>query len=126
MSTIHVIKINICTLLAIFVILLLAHQWGAYAIPLTLSVVCRPLSVVCRVSSVSTITARNNEVIKSIFSANVYHVPGLCLLGIDGAPYISHKIMARKSYFRIFHFFSEQPAGGASYYTRRLPKPRPS
>ena len=36
-----------------------------------------------------------------IFVGNVYHVPGLCLLGIGGAPYISHKIMARKpvSYF---------------------------
>ena len=33
--------------------------------------------------------------------ANVHHVPGLCLLGIGGAPYISHKIMAQK---RIFTF----------------------
>ena len=49
----------------------LAHLWGAYAIPLALSVVrC--------VSSVSAITTRNNEAIKCIFSANVYHVPGLC------------------------------------------------
>ena len=79
---------------------LLAHLWGAYAIPLA-------LSVVRRVSSVSTITTRNNEAIKSIFSANVYHVPGLCLLGIGGAPYISHKIMAQKPYFHIFDFFSE-------------------
>ena len=60
------------------------------------------LSIVRRVSSVSTITTRKNEAIKSIFSANVYHVPGLCLLGIGGAPYISHKIMARKPYFHIF------------------------
>ena len=56
----------------------LAHLWGAYAIPVA-------LSVVRRVSSVSTITTRNNEDIKSIFGANVYHVPGLCLLGIGGA-----------------------------------------
>ena len=78
----------------------LAHLWGAYAIPLALSVVCRVLSV-------STITTGNNEAIKSIFSANVYHVSGLCLLGIGGAPYISHKIMAGKPYFHIFDFFSE-------------------
>ena len=65
----------------------LAHLWGAYDIPLA-------SSVVCRVSSVSTITTRNNEAIKSILSENVYHVPGLCLLGIGGALYISHKIMA--------------------------------
>ena len=39
---------------------------------------------------------------KSIFGANVYHVPGLCLLGIGGAPYISHKIMAQKLIFHIF------------------------
>ena len=78
----------------------LAHLWGAYAIPLALSLVRRVLSV-------STITTRINEAIKSIFSANVYHVPGLCLLGIGGAPYISHKIMARNPYFHIFDFFSE-------------------
>ena len=42
-----------------------------------------------------------------MFGANVYHVPGLCLLGIGGAPYISHKIMAQKLNFHIFDFFSE-------------------
>ena len=84
----------------------LAHLWGAYAIPLALSVVRLPSSIVPRVSSVSTITTRNNEAIKSIYSTNVYHGPGLCLLGIGGAPYISHKIMARKPYFHIFDFFS--------------------
>ena len=56
------------------------------------------LSVVRYVSSVSTITTRNNKAIKSIFGANVFkhvhHVPGLCLLCIGGAPYISRKIMA--------------------------------
>ena len=50
-------------------------------------------SIACRVSSVSNITTRNNfKDIKSIFSANVYHVPGLCLLGIDGTPYIVTKL----------------------------------
>ena len=43
----------------------------------------------------------------NIFGANVYHVPGLCLLGIGGAPYISHKIMARITYFHIRYFFSK-------------------
>ena len=74
----------------------LAHLWGAYAIPVALSGVRRPTSVVRRVSSVSTITTRNNKDIKSIFGANVHHVPGLCLLDIGGAPYISHKIIAQK------------------------------
>ena len=55
----------------------LAHLWVAYAIALA-------ASIVCRVSSVS--TTRNKEAIKSIFSANVYHVSGLCLLGIIGPP----------------------------------------
>ena len=87
--------------------LVLANLWEAYAIPLALSVVHRPSFIVCGVSSVSTITTRNNEAIKSIFSANVHHVPGLCLLGMGGTPYISHKIMARKQYFHIFDFFSE-------------------
>ena len=56
-----------------------------------------PMGSLCHtpcVVPVSTITTRNNEAIKFIFSANIYHVPGLCLLGISGAPYISHKIMA--------------------------------
>ena len=35
------------------------------------------------------------------------HVPGLCLLGIGGTPYTSHKIMAQKPNFYIFDFFSE-------------------
>ena len=61
-----------------------------------------PSSIVRRVSSVSTITTRNNEAINSIFSANVNHVPGLCPLGIGGARYISHKIMAQKTIFSHF------------------------
>ena len=40
--------------------LFLAHLWGFYAIPVALSVVRRLASVVRRVSSVSTITTRNN------------------------------------------------------------------
>ena len=62
------------------------------------------LSVVRRVSSVSTITTRNYKDIKSIFGADVHHVPGLCLLGIGGAPYISHKIIPEKPNFHIFDF----------------------
>ena len=38
----------------------LAHLWGAYAIPVALSGVRHSSSVVRRVSSVSTITTRNN------------------------------------------------------------------
>ena len=53
--------------------------------------------------------------------ANVYHVPGLCLLGIGGAPYISHKIMAQKPNFLLW---IKPPADGASY-ARRFPRPRP-
>ena len=86
-------------------------MWGADAIPLA-------LPFVRRVSSVSTITTRNNEAIKSIFGTNVHHVPGLCLLGIGGAPYISNKIIAQKPYFHIFDFFSEKTSN--SYYTRIL------
>ena len=73
----------------------------------TRGVVRRPSSVVCRVSSVCTITTRNNKDIKSIFGADVHHVSGLCLLGIGGSPYINHKIMAQKPNFHIFNFFSE-------------------
>ena len=39
---------------------LLAHLWGAYAIPVALSGVRRSWHVVCHVLSVSTITTRNN------------------------------------------------------------------
>ena len=81
----------------------LAHLWGAYAILVALSSLWRTSFV----PSVSTITARKNKDIKSIFGANFHHVPGLCLLGIGGAPYISHKIMAQKPNFDIFDFFSE-------------------
>ena len=33
---------------------------------------------------------------KSIFGANVYPVPGLCLLVIGGAPYISQQLKAKQ------------------------------
>ena len=48
-------------------------------------------SVVLCVLSVSTITTRNNYDIKSIFGANVYHVPRLCLLDIGSAPTLTIK-----------------------------------
>ena len=101
--------------------MLLAHLWGAYAIPLALSVIHR-LSFVIG----STLTTRNNEAIKSIFSANVYHVPGLCLLGIGGAPTSVIKLWLENHIFTFSTSSLKQPAGGASYYTRRLLKPRPS
>ena len=84
-----------------------------------------PSSVVCRVSSVSTITTRNNKDIKSIFWADVHHVPGLCLLGIGVAPYISHKIIAQKPNFIFSTSSLKPPADGASYYARRFPGTRP-
>ena len=81
-------------------------------------------SDVCCVSSVSTITTRNNQDIKSIFDANAHHVPGLCLLGSGGVPYTSYKIMAQKPHFH--DFYSGTTSIGSSYYERRLPKTRPS
>ena len=89
------------------------------------SVVRRQSSVVRRVSSVSTITTRNNEAIKSTFGAIVYHVPGLCLLGIGGAPTSVIKLWLENHIFTFSTSSLKQPAGGASYYARRLLKPRP-
>ena len=66
-----------------------------------------------------------NDAAKSTCSETTRHLPGLCLLGIGGAPYISHKIMAQKPNFHIFDFFLKPPADGASYYARRFPRPRP-
>ena len=88
--------------------------------------VCGPSSVVCRVSHVSTITTRNYEAIKSIFSANVYHVPGLCLLGIGGAPTSVIKLWLENHIFTFLTSSLNQPSGGTSYFSRRLLKPRPS
>ena len=76
-------------------------------------------------SSVSTITTRNNSDNKSVFGANVHHVSGLCLLGIGGAPYISHKIMALNQIFTFSTSSLKPPADGGSYYAGRFPRPRP-
>ena len=95
-----------------------AHLWGAYAIPVA-------LSGVCRVSSVSTITTRNNKDIKSIFGADVHHVPGLCLLGIGGAPTSDIKLWLKNQIFIFSTSSLKPPADGASYYARRFPRPRP-
>ena len=55
---------------------------------------------------------------KSIFGANVYHVPVLCL-GIGSAPNIRYKIMAPKPYFHILT--SLKPlARAASHYANIL------
>ena len=61
-----------------------------------------PSSVVCVVSSNQSIAD-----MKEIYSANVSHMPGLCLLDVDGAPHISYNIMPPKAYFHIFEFFFE-------------------
>ena len=45
-----------------------------------------PASVGRRTSCVICIHHNYQKDIKSIFSANVHHVPGLCLQGIGGAP----------------------------------------
>ena len=58
-----------------------------------------------------------------MFGANIYHAPGLCLLGIGGS-YISLKIMAQEPYFHISPL--KQPTGGVLCYARRLPQSRPS
>ena len=92
---------------------------------MALSGVLRSSSVVCRVSSVSTITTRNNQDIKSIFGANVHHVPGLCLLGIGGAPKLVVKLWLKNQIFTFSTSALRPPADGASYYVRRLPRPRP-
>ena len=57
-----------------------AHLWEAYAIPLALSVIHRPSSVMCCQCRPYL------PDIRFVFGANVYHVPGLCLLGIGCAP----------------------------------------
>ena len=101
----------------------LAHLWGVYAMPMALSGVRCLSSVVRCVSSVSTITTRNNKVIKSIFGAIVHHVPGLCLLAIGGAPTLVIKLWLKN---QIFTFLTslKPPAGGASYYAGRFPRLR--
>ena len=59
-----------------------------------------------------------------MFGANVHYVPGMCLLGIGGTFYISHKIMAQKPNFHIFYFFSETTSRWC-FIARRFPRPRP-
>ena len=70
------------------------------------------------------VPTRNNKDIKSIFGADIHHVPGLRLLGIGGTPYISHKIMAQKQIFIFSSFSLKPPADGASYYVWRFNRPR--
>ena len=60
------------------------------------------------------------------FIASVYHLLGLCHLVIGGSPYISHKIMAQKSYFHIVNFLSETTSRWHFIYAIRLHKPRKS
>ena len=62
---------------------------------------------------------------KSIFSANVYHVPGLRLLSFGGPPTKVIKLWLENHIFTFLTSSLKQPAGGASYYARRLLKPRP-
>ena len=57
-----------------------AHLWGAYAIPLVLYVVHCVLFVVHR--NYQKIIKMSNP----YFGANVYYVPGLCLLGVGASP----------------------------------------
>ena len=51
---------------------------------------------------------------------------GLCLLGIGGAPTSVIKLLLENHIFTFLTFSPKQPAGGTSYYARRLSKPRPS
>ena len=66
---------------------LLAHLWGAYAIPLALSVVHR----LCRLQQ--KYRGYKTNIIVQMFLI----LPGLCLLDIDGAHHISYNIMSPKA-----------------------------
>ena len=83
------------------------------------------LYVVLCMSSVSAINTRNNKDIKSIFGANVYHVLGLCLLGIGGAPTLPIKLWLKNHIFTFLTSSLKLPADGTSYLARSFPKPRP-
>ena len=48
--------------------------------------------------------------------------PGLWLLRIGGAPYISHKIMTQKLIFTFLTSSLRSPADGTSYFARRFSK----
>ena len=111
------------------IVILLAYLWGAYGIPwrCPLSVGSHPSSVIRFVSSVSTITTKNNQDIKSIFSANVYHFLD-CPSQVLVAPPTSViwlKLWLENHIFTFSTSSLKQPAGAASYYARRLLKPRP-
>ena len=98
----------------------IAHLCRAYAIHVPVA-----LSVVHRVSSVSTITTRNNKDIKSLFGADVHHVPGLCLLIIGAPPTLVIKLWLKNQIFIFSTSSLKPPADGASYYARRFPRHRP-
>ena len=71
---------------------------------------CHTPGIVRRVSSVvcGHHNYQKNKGGKPILSVNVCHVPGLCLLGIGGAPYNGYKIMTSivGLHFHIFDLFS--------------------
>ena len=54
---------------------------------------------------------------------NVYHVPGLCLIGIGGAPTSVIKLWLENHIFTFSTSSLKQPAGGNSYYSKGLLKP---
>ena len=86
----------------------------------------RPSYLIRRTSSVSTITTRNKKDVKSIFGANVQHVPGLCLLGIGAPPpTLVIKLWLKNQIFTFSTSFLKKPADGVSYYARRFLSPRP-
>ena len=67
---------------------------------------------------------QKNKDIKSVFGANVHHVPGLCLLGIGGAPTLAIKLWLKNHSFTFLTSSLKPPADGTSYYTRRFSKSR--
>ena len=79
----------------------------------TCGVVRHRSSLVRRVSSVSTITTRNNLDIKSLFGLNVHHVPGLCLLRIGAPPTLVIKLWLKNQIFT-FSTSLKPSAHGAS------------
>ena len=83
--------------------IILAHLWGAYAIPMALSVIRCTSYFVCRLCPPQLSEIRHK-----------IHVPGLCLLDIGGAPALAIKLWL-KPYFRIFSSSLRPPTDGASY-----------
>ena len=79
----------------------------------TPGIVCHLTSIVCRLSP--------SEL------PETYQIHIRCkYLGFGGSPYISDKLWPEKYSFTISTSSLQQPAGGASYYSRILPKSRPS